>query len=881
MPNSAFSARPSSLSTPVPGQAEQDDLDQFLSTAEMPQMRAPAGAPAQPAGDDLDAFLAGSGTAAPQPGGPVSPYALQPGSPEAQLVAGAMPENFPREPEPGFVEANVNQFETFKDRLQAGLGADDTEKANFLRQKYGDKNVKINGEGDIYFRKEGQTKFKRFDPDTFELVNDIVADFSREGVYEAVQVPGEVAGGYFGGPMGVQLARTLGAIPANWASDKVAEMSGIPENPERNKYAETATAMALEAALPFAGRHLAKRLPGTLAYKAAKEAGERETVALTAHSKKVAQAAQELESEGIMAEVRGELVGIPGANVKLMGHQLHPDSPDLIKRVGLAQEVPAFQNAQNQLALDWGTQLDTTLQEIGRRGGVGPVPPERLAQVVTNAVDTLEKSEGKAIGEFKKTALKELKNEKIPLPNDLAQHTANIMTELGFTRKFEKKTFYKREPYGPTAPTQSKRGEFANPLPEGTAPGAYTDAAKQVEVITKTPGVKGGMRYTPQERITIKWVPPKDLGKVSGRMGITDPGQLKAFSNTLEEFANKSGDGLRIGDIEMFVNRIGALQPTAGRTGGPISGAWGKLSSDLRKFRRDTIKAGLPDAEQQQAFDNIMDDFGNMRDSVDTLRNVLKSEQGAKAIVSSLFTGKDSVSRVRAMKSLTKDSPEVWAALKEEFINQNLLTKYRNSSGSPTGFNSKAMLDSMDKQYGPEFMKLVLDDGPGPNRQTVRNILTVTERLESTYKGAKVDAMDEKAKQGAMNVLVGLFGGIKFKTINGVQGLFMSEAKNTGKLLHDIMTRDGIDRFVQQYPGRIDKKAVTQNLRDFMAQYRVMQQLGKAPAFVERNLMVEKGQTGLGGNARNRMGLRQGIMNQAERPQQAIEQTALPEEPTE
>lgn len=854
MPNSAFSARPSSLTKPVPG--AQDDFEAAMSDlGAAPSISAPASVPA--GADDFEAAMADLRAPAAPQGGPNAqqPFALDPNSPEAQKVASQMGTD--EQADPSFLAANTiglpEQLRNFTTRLQAGLAGSDKERELLLRKKFGETNVKVNAGGDLMFRRAADEKFKKLDPGTLELLNDFIPDFARDAVYEGAQLPFEVAGataGAVGGlglgapvtvPGGIWAGRVVGSTFANKLADSVASAAGVPEDPERSKFTENLISTAAEAVLPVVGKAIFKRLPGTMAYTAAKEAGAHETVALSEQSNAVAQAAADLATEGRAAQINGELIGIPGANVSLMGHQINPDNPELIKKLGIVAELPKFINAQEKLAADWGSSLNGTLTEIARQGGHGPVAPEQLAKVVTGAVESLEEAEGKAIGGFRTKAMKELKNEKLPLPKDLATHVDGIMTELGFNKKLVEQRVYRREAQASRPRMDVKAGEIANPLPAGTAPGAYTDATKFADVYSRTPDQAAGTKITPQSRVKVVFTAPTDMRPLMGKLGITKTGDMRAFVNALEDFANASGDGLRISDVDRYVKRIGNLQPAANKSGGEITAAWGKFSSGLRTFRRDAIKAGLNDETDRAAYDMAMDGFGALRGNIEQLQGVLKEESGAKAIVTNLFSGKNNIPSIRAMKALTKDNPEIWGSLKEEFITQNLIGKFADRN-SPTGFSSTAFLNEMDKKYGPEFMKLVLDDGPGPNSQTVRKLLTVTERLERTYKGAKADTMSDKEKTGFMNLVIGTLFDVKFKAMNGIQTLF-GATTSTDKILQDIMTNEGIDKYIAAYPGRIDRKSVAQNIKDLLGQTKAMQKLKAGVTTLDKSSKAKRSLT--------------------------------------
>ncbi len=759
------SAQPSALDSPVPGNELALAAQEFMKSQKPVQL---PDAQAQAAQD----FMA-------QQNAVVEEEAPTELSPE-QIM-----------PEPGFVQANLEQFSNIGDRIRAGLGANEEEKAGFLRKKYGDENVNVSKEGKIRFRRGPGEKFKSFDPEAFELAADI-ADFSRELVTEAAMVPGELMGATVGsalpgaGTAAGAVAGRVGSVPlANKMADGAAELAGVPQDPTRNVYAENAVGMGLEAILPAVGRQIAKKIPGTAMYKAAKEAGEKEIVALTKQNKEVVQAASDLANEGRAAYLKGDDIGVPGADVNMMGHHLNPDDPRFKALADVAASNPKFINAQNQLAEGWGESAKNVLNEIALRNGRGPVNPEQLSSKIIDAAADTRKAEGQAIGKFKAKAMAKLGNAKQPLPPQVNQQLDMMLQALNFKQKVSK-----------------------------------------VETFNRTTGKRSVVDK-------LSYVPPNDLRPLVGQFGTTTMGQVRSLVNTLGDLKAKSKEGIRLSDLEASRNVVGSLSDSL--YGTQAGAEMGKLSGGLREHYRGVIGSGLSDDFEKKAFNQSMDDHGFIMDNLRTLKSVLKDNASLKAVVSSVFTGKENINKIKAIKSV---APEQYPALKEEFINQ-MLEKY-GSRETKTGLKSGAMLNAMEKQYGRQFMEEVLNDGPGANYDTLRKVLLVTERMENQYRGAKVDQMPEQVKQGAMNTMIGLVGDIKFKAINGISAL-LKGSKGQEHILTQIMTRDGIDRYIANYPGKIDKAAVSKNMKDLLAHQRVISKFKSLPGEVAENAAIQRG----------------------------------------
>ncbi len=750
--------KPQSLSKPVPGAEAAMTADDLLSSFDAPEIFAEPAVP-QTAEDLLNQVGSAEPLAPPE---------------------GVAPAQDEFAPEPGFVQANVDQFRNFTTRLQAGLAANDTEKINFMKRKFGEENVRLKDDK-LYFRKNGEKTFRKLDPNTLELINDLIPDFAREIVTEAAMIPGEVTGGFVGaGAAGVgafpgAVAGRVASVPvANAFADNVAALAGVPRDESRNYRTENMIGMGAEAVLPVVGAKVLKYVPGTgaaqQAYKAAKESGEREIVALSKQSEEVLRATQRLAEEGRAARIDGAAVGLPGADVNLMGHHLNPDSPIAMNFAAQAASDSRFINAQQQLAEDWGASLTNTLQEIGRRGNKGPYRPEVLASKVTNAVEDIQKAEGQEIGKFKAKAMVQLKNQRLPLNDQTTQAAREMLQEFGFTPK-----------------------------------------KKITESITKNASQGSPRRNSVEELV---WTPPKNLNSLVGKMGLTSVGEVRAVVNNLQELSNVMSKGANITDLDRLRNSFGATADSLFRT--QAGARMGAMSGDLRKTYRQAIEAGLDTDFDRKAFNSAMDEFAALKQNVGVLKNALNEDASAKAIVKNVFTGKDNLEKVRAIKSI---SPESYASLKEEFVNQMLL-EY-GSRTSKTGFKSSQFMDSMNKKYGDEFLKEVMNEGKGPSLQTVKDLVTVTERLEETFRRSDVDKMSDKQKTGLMNATIGVLMKSPVKAVSGI-GSLLTGQKGTENALIQIMTRDGIEKYVANYPGKIpDKAKMLQQLSNILAESRV------------------------------------------------------------
>lgn len=752
------SPKPQSVGSPVPGEDIGAAFDKFLAEQKAPEMPA-AQAGQQDAGAAFDSFR---GQQAPTPAPTEDQFA----------------------PEPGLIQANIEQFkpENIKDRLIYGLAANDESAAAAMRRKYGEGNVAVKG-GKIYFRRDSKDKLKPLDPDTLEVFADLIPDAARTMVQEAAMLGPELTGAAMGAaaagpaaPAGAAagaVAARVAAVPfANLTADEVAAKFGVPDVTGRDKASENLWGMAAEAFLPVVGRKVvgavAKRIPGTSAYKAAREAGEREVVALTKQSRDVVEAANRLNEQGI--------------NAPLLLHQMQPDDPKVKKLIESVADSGEIINREIEIAEGYGQSLKNVFRSIAERGRTGAkIAPEQLNQNITDAVLSLDRAEGQAIGRYKAKAMAALGGKKVPLPEQTNAEVTNLMRELGFTPK--KQTLQ-----------SITRRDYVNPVLEQTQQmGRRNEITRQ------------------------RFIAPTNMEEVAGKLGL-DASQARMVVNALKAYEEKAlarGGEVRLQDLEVLINRMGDISPKI--RGTAASARMGKLTGDLRQFRRGVIGDALGDEFEKKAFNDAMDEFSLIRQNVGDLQGVLGDNRSTKSIVNYFFQGKDNINRVDALRSIVgKDSPQ-WGQLKDEFLSQ-LLTKHA-SPDSKTGFNSTALLRDLEVNYGPDFIKKVMNEGPGPNYQTVKDLLTYGQRLEAAERGVKnLETAYESVKQGVANAAIGLIMGQKGRTVSGAQTILKAGSERD-RVIFEILNRDGIDKYVRDYPGKINRKEATRLLETALASY--------------------------------------------------------------
>lgn len=691
------SARPSAVAKPVPGEDDAELNEAFLASFNAPE------AVAASVSEDDTAF--------------------------ADSIAPPEPEF---ESDPSFTEAQGQQFEKLGDRVRAGLAANDTEKLNFLKQRYGDENATLK-DGEIWYRKEGKGKFRRFDPDAVELVADFL-DFSREATQEAALAVPEIAGGVLGnayapgvGAVGGALAaRTAFTPAANQFADDLASLAGIPRDSSRDKATEDAIQAGSELLGPVVGksfRFLKRFAKGTQehAERMAQKAAQKAEYSLSDESAQILNDVRELES-GLFAK---ELGGAPLMNPA----QINPDNALAVTaamKVRNSPQMQKFQQDRGQMIL---SSVKENLSMLAPKAGHGPVPDEKLGQIITDAASDLKKAEGVAIGQFKSRARATLKGQRVSMSDALTEKVNFLVSELASGR-----------------------------------PGA---------------------------------------------LGITDPNEMKAFSSAIEELAKRhGGKGLRLDDIDEVIDVVGDMVPRARKTGGRISQRWQGLSSELRQFRRDAIKSGLPDDVDKKAFDQVMDSFSAHAEGIQNVADSINTTMGANAVVRSMFSkGKEATGDLQALRSvLKKQHPEAWDRLRSEWV-ENLTNEFFDETGKK---NYAGLMKRLNDPSNKELNAIMFE---GQSLEPIKQLMRVGQRFEQTKMRAGPLGEDEIKK--TFGEVARVAAGSTYLKVGAVARLLGMESEKS--LLRDVLTKEGVEQYLTRVPPPQRAKAAEffNNLKDY------------------------------------------------------------------
>ena len=839
-----YSARPGALENPVP----QTDT---------PSVQAPAPA-------DMSMLDVG-GTAA------ETPQRMAQQAPDINSIMDSLTVDGGTESqfagEPGFLQANLEQFYpgNLATRLQAGLKANDTEVRNFMQSKFGPENV-TEKNGKVFFRRSAEEKFKPLDPDTFELFADVIPDFSRQIAQEAVLTPAMIGGGLAFSPAGPggavaggAAARVAAASPSIAFADALSEMVGGAEDPMRNKRAEAALQAVFDAAAPAVGKVAAKGVAKAadltrgaakyVPFSGAKKAAEQElkgSYLLSQESKQLRDDAKSLEDSGLLQSV--QVPGFPDADVILRADQLHPDNPLAVAAAQAVTNDPAFRNFSILQAEQVQRNTENLIRAVANKVENIPAAEAKLSQAVTDAASVLREAEGKAIGHYRALALKESKNAKLPIPDEINQQVAQSLQRLGVRAEPYQVKTYQRSRYAAQPGSVTPRGEFTNfgaatPNEYGVATGS------PVEVFTRKPMKKPGTTVSEKVQTKIRYVPTKNVEQVLGEMGLTDKGLARALTNTLTDFANASQNGLRLPEIEQYVNKISALVPAAARQGKEAKAVVGKLASDMRAYRREAIRAALPDDVTRQGYDEVMNDFGNHITAITNIADTVDTSMGASAVAKRLIdSNKNATGELKALKTVIgKANPDVWDRLKGEWADQLVLKHTKPGKG----LNYNGLLSDLNK-YDPEFLKTMYE-GTGGSPQDLMKLARIGQRIQSTNKGATAYS-DAEAKGIVKEAAKGLLASTYLKANAALSLLGVARGQRSNLL--DVLTQKGVDQYLTELP-KAERMTASKKLKELMA-------------YAEANGMLQIGRVSTAPYVRAEAQRRTNADVQAQRDQEAL-----------
>lgn len=275
--------------------------------------------------------------------------------------------------------------------------------------------------------------------------------------------------------------------------------------------------------------------------------------------------------------------------------------------------------------------------------------------------------------------------------------------------------------------------------------------------------------------------------------------QLQKFSKVISELGESatSKGGLSPDRMEVLV---GDLDKIAKSTGGFTSAARENTQANLNTEARNLTKAlrkdwktavglGLPE-EMREQYVKSLSRFGSIRDSMDVLKNVLKTEDiSREALVKDIFSkGKQGLPRIRAVKNIIQaDDPALWGDLVGENIER--LLKENTNAAKVTNFgNVVKQLEGL----GDEALGEMLGDS-GFSMKQIKSFFKVAQ----TASHGRIDTVTAKTKAG-LAASVGELVGSPF---------WHSRIRSLGRIMRFATKGDDLDKLLT--PEAIQKAVMS------------------------------------------------------------------------
>lgn len=714
--------KPASLNSPVPGKEAQLSADDFLSSFDAP----PAPGKETAAEISADEFLNAS----------------------TETIEAAPPEDFAVSESPSVFGIDTDIMQQLKDapeRIAANIAGSPEAVRLTLENRLGKENVRVR-RGEVFFKKTGDKAFRKLDPGTFEVVNDLFSDFYKETLQTLGGAGGALVGATGVNPFSVAAGTAVGVAAATTATDAYGEQRlGVvrPKGDFLNQKAGVIGDLARGA--ERAGEALAEgaqyaMLDGVFKGLASKFAGRR---ARLDGLKQLAEVSpMDRLQEGVrqnldtLADLKnlGLTQKIAGTNIEVPAHQLLPHLREVSKVAESVAAEKSFQQAQKEAAENFGrVSLDLAEEAMGLSVGrlrsavkTGTPSTKEIASADINGLfNSVRQAEGKLIGEFRDKA-------------------------KAIARK--------------------------NPLPTPKTAEAIRDSFSRLGVQMRD----GNLIF------------PKDdaLAQVLGTDSKAFIGGLKADLNMLNKKLTKGG--LNLDELLGQSQIIGAKNDGARRIGGPYKAIIGKLSSAIRSDSRDAMSLVLS-PEDAIEYGAKMKRFSSISKSMEQLDSYLRDDIGMNTFAKGLVSrGKEGLPNLRAAKEfLLQEDPQMYKNLIGEYM-EELALKHRKP-GSTAGFDPAAMRKDL-VGLGSEYLDELMPKNGKIDKGIVLRSFDLADQLErSIIRGSDSEVIQNARK--AVGALSWYHRGV-----NAASSMLRLSSKNSRLL--KILSREGVESFLTATPPK-------------------------------------------------------------------------------
>lgn len=717
-------SQPSNLAKPIPGASEQAAV-QASQTAE----------------PDLSDLFQGASAQASTPSAPVA--AASQAEPDiSDLFGGAGSQTEMMSPEEDMrgnmanpVASLVAQAQELPTRFKASFATTDKEKEAVLKDRYGKDGVKKAKDGWL-IKKEGE-KWKKFDSDNFEILNDLV-DMSRPAIEQGAAGLGTAGTAVAAGladvataganvpatPAEIVAGRAIGGVVGKMTADKIAQdMLGIPRDAGRSEAIELATAAGGQVLGGKAGDMINGFIGKTIAKRAARAAAEKfvpgEEVAKNA-VQDVVDLAGRVKDSGLMGNIPGTNSPISAANAAadVINPNLQAQASDIMK-TKLGQ---GYVQEQQKLMGDAIDKIRGSITNI-TKGAADEELPQGIGASFKNASDTVEAAWGKLIGGFR---------------------------------------------------TKAK------------------DVAQQVDTTGLTTKVKELGEQMGFSRDGDKLIVPT-LEDASASLGLpeTDVKPLMENIRRLQENLYNGGNKLSFRELEKQYNTLGVIVDKTKN-----SPNW-RSFLELKNAARDDMTAGLGsilgDADKK-AYQDSLSRFSSIKSSVKDLGALMDHDEVTpKVLTKAIFSeGQGGLTKINAARNLIEpENPELWQRMKANYLDQVI----QDAKGNPAKIAQKI------SNLGEAGLQAISNTGEFSSKQIKEFGMladkinrTTADALSKGDKGAllRLISIAKHPLSGSVHAVANLLGGLgdgevqAFFSKDGVNELLAIAPKKDGAFIKGL-----------------------------------------------------------------------------------------------
>lgn len=725
-PLTTAQVKPGQIPSPIPGQQQAiDTVDEF---AEFTQPLQAAPAPVQeqaPSQGEFDQFSPTEGTLPTLGGEQVQvedTAAGELGSPLQSLQA---------------------QAEDFTTRVATSIAGTPEAQKLTLENRLGPKNVKQLKDGSFLIRKEGEKKFRKLDPDTFEFLNDIFADEFKT----ILQGSGGTIGAGLAAPTigGTAVGAGIGASIGGQVANAIGSLIGVvrPEGAggqaaQATEAAETGLTFATgEAALGRLGKFFKDRSAARALSKNRNISNEE---ILDQSSKQALETLEEMNQSGFKVKLpEGSVPGVSG-EISLPANSLIPHTPGVQATAKSLENEKAFQLVKKEAAEQYSNFV---LQHVETAAGTGK---GKLAEAV-------------------KTGLRDSDN---TLANNikgvLSQARAREGKVIGDFRKQVKGTAGKQ------------------PLPSEQTQQAMASIAEDL-------GIRGTVGQ--QGKLGLQF--PGD-DQLIADLGFRSKAQLNTFKSQMNDIAEKltKQGGLNIDDLLRLSKTVGNQAASAK---GFSKSVLGRLSSALRADTREGMATILEPAAAAE-YNAAIGTFRKLAKNADDLKTIFKDDVGANTFVSGLLSkSKKSPEALKALKELVlKEDPKLWNNMVGEFLEEAAVLSRDTSPGKLSQFNAKTF-EKKVFGIGKENLETLMGTDSGFSSKQLKKMLELGKRMDGLLDAG---APDTVVANNAKNAIQAFAAFSRVAKINA-SAMFLRMFDKNARLAK-MVTKRGVEDFLEKVP---------------------------------------------------------------------------------